>query len=278
MNLDELIDEISKTKKYSSLYHPLINRVCSEEFFKYKKDKDKTKAVKNRLHIIYGAFFYKNIKNIILNTNGNDETEILKLHASANERLPSINEFYKFIFDTINNDMFNINTKKITSKITSITSVLDIGCGFNPFFLPYIRPRLPELKYYYALDIDLELAGMLNKYFKISGLPALAGCTDVISENPKQQADIAFLFKLIPTIENCKKGRGFELIFNIDAKYIIVTFPVKSLCGKNKGMAENYAVSFKKNMKDINNMNGGKIAILAEDIIGSELVYVLSKE
>ena len=274
MNLNELIYEINKTKKYSSLYQPFLKRICSEEFVKYKKDKDKLKAVKNRLHIIYGAFFI-NIKDYNQNINAitdkkeTNEIEILKLHASTNERLPSIDEFYKFIFDNLNN---NIKTEEINS-------ILDIGCGFNPFSLPFIyshhnrhsHSRLPNLKYYYALDIDLKLAGILNEYFKNTGLPPLAGCIDVMTENPKQRADIAFLFKLIPTIENCKKGRGYELISQIDAKYITVTFPVKTLCGKDKGMAGNYAVSFEENI------DCGKFQILAKNIIGTELIYILIK-
>jgi len=259
LSLDELIAEIKKNKNYAQLYHPLINRICSEEFSKYKKGKEKIKAVKNRLHIIYGAFFPSDIKNIkdIKNT---DETELLKLNASTSERLPMINEFYKFIFDNIND--------------TEIKSVLDVGCGFNPFALPYMRSYIPNLERYYALDIDTGLSEMLNLYFACSGLPELAGCIDVISENPGQKADAAFLFKVIPTIENCKKGRGFELIEHICAncavKYIIATFPVKTLCGRNKGMAENYAALFEKNI------NYDKISILAKNIVGNELVYVLA--
>ena len=255
MNLDELIAEVKKSKNYSSLYQPLINRICSEEFSKYKKDREKMKAVKNRFHVIYGAFFSANTKNI---KNAN-ETELLKLNASTYERLPSIDEFYKFIFDSIND--------------TQIKSILDVGCGFNPFALPYMRSYLPNLEYYYALDIDTELSAMLNLYFERSGLPKLASCIDIIAENPEQKADIAFLFKVIPTIENCKKGRGFELIEHIcdncGAKYIIATFPVKTLCGRDKGMAENYAALFEKNI------NYDRVSITAKNIIGNELTYVL---
>ena len=255
MNLDELIAGIRKSKNYSPLYPPLIERICREEFFKYKKDKEKLKAVKNRLHIIYGAFFPASTKDI----NCADEARLLKLHASTNERLPSVEDFYKFISDSIN--------------ALEIESILDVGCGFNPFSLPYIRAKLPNLKSYCALDIDVRLSEMLNLYFERSGLPKLADCIDIISENPAQKADIAFLFKIIPTIENCKKGRAFELIEHIRencaAKYIAATFPVKTLCGRNKGMAENYAAFFEKNI-DYENF-----AVLAKNTVGNELVYIL---
>ena len=301
MNLDELTGEIKTTKKYSSLYPPLINRICSEEFSKHKKDKEKIKAVKNRLHMIYGAFFYKNKNNLdslnlsdssdLSNISNINETEILNLNVSAKERLPSIDEFYKFIFDSINANENEFGESQNKNKINSI---LDIACGFNPFSLPFMQRAcpllLPNLKYYCALDIDLQLAEILNKYFSLKGLPELAGCTDIISDfpnlpnfpdfpvfpananpvNPGQKTDVAFLFKIIPTIENCKKGRAFELMEQIRAKYIIATFPVKTLCGKDKGMAENYAVSFERNI------NNNKFVTLAKNIIGNELIYVLA--
>ena len=43
-------------KKYAQLYQPLIHRISNEENGKYKKEADYTKAVKTRLHQLYGAY------------------------------------------------------------------------------------------------------------------------------------------------------------------------------------------------------------------------------
>ena len=255
--------------KHRQIYQPLLERIYSEESRKYKKEKDIIKAVKTRLHITYGAFFNeKSIKSAqsILEENLNISElseKLLKLNVSSNERLPFIKELYKFIFDTI-----------FAESDASINTILDIGCGFNPFSLPLMLESSPKLNItaYHALDIDIKLAGIINKYFNLLKLPEYAGCIDIISETPLQKSDAVFLFKIIPTIENCKKGRGFELINNLDAKYIAVSFPTKTLCGKNKGMAENYAAFFE------GNLDYEKFKIIAKNIIGDELVYVLARK
>jgi len=266
----DIISEIYNSKKYSSIYQPFLERVCNEESVKYKKNKEIIKAVKNRLHTVYGAFFFDNsvklADDLINNINNNNDEEIfldsmseklMNLNTSSRERLSFIKELYKFIYDNIAHK--NINT------------ILDIGCGFNPFSLPFICESFKNIKSYYAFDIDVNLAKIINKYFDLFNFPQYAGCIDIISETPAQKADIAFLFKIIPTVENCKKGRGFEIINNLDAKYIIVSFPTKTLCGKNIGMAKNYAASFEENL------DCEKFAVIGKEIFANELVYVLGR-
>ena len=260
---------IKKSKKYSSVYQPLLERMCAEESVKYKKDKDKIKAVKNKLHEIYGAFFNENVgaicdrprTNAVRPYDINSPENLLKLNVSSNERLSFISELYKFIFDTITDN-----------SDEEINTILDIGCGFNPFSLKFMLESSPKVKIksYYALDIDLKLAEIINNYFDLLGLPKYAGCIDIISEIPPQKADIAFLFKIIPTVETCKKGRGAEIINNINAKYIAVSFPTKTLCGKDKGMADNYAAFFE------NILDYDKFAIIGKNIFKNELVYIIS--
>ena len=270
--------EIIKSKKYSFVYQPFLKRIYKEESAKYKKDKEIIKAVKNQLHIVYGAFFTgKSIKcaedliyNYNLDSNGIKippviiAEKLMDLNTSSKERLPFIKELYKFIFDTI----YNFNNYS-----ENINSILDIGCGFNPFSLPFIFDYFKYIKSYYAFDIDINLAKIINKYFVLYNLPQYAGCIDIISETPSQIADIAFLFKIIPTIETCKKSRGFEILNGLNAKYIIVSFPTKTLCGKsNKGMPKNYAEFFEKSL------NYDKFKIIGKEFFQNELVYILSKK
>jgi len=250
--------EIIKSKKYSSVYRPFLERICKEESIKYKKDKDIIKAVKNRLHTVYGAFLNENSVKIAEDLIDNIENteKILNLNTSLRERLPFIKDLYKFIFDTIPDK--------------NIISILDIGCGFNPFSLPFF-PKL-NIKSYYAYDIDIALAKLINKYFDMLKLPQYAGCIDIISETPTIKADLAFLFKIIPTVENCKKGRGFEILHSLNVKYIAVSFPTKTLCGKNKGMSKNYSELFEKNL------DYDKLIIIGKEFFPNELVYVLSQK
>lgn len=255
--VQKIYGEVILSKKYAFLYEPLIMRICREEYAKYKKDKDRIKAVKNKLHIIYGAFFGDECHkraNAIINSGNIDTamvTEIMRLHASTNERLNSLDEFYGLISGTIG----------------QVESILDIGCGFNPFSLPYMQS---DIKKYYALDIDYRTVKLLNLYFGLLNMPTLANSIDIITETPRDYADVAFIFKLMPVIEIQSAGRGFQLLKELNVKYIVVTYPVKSLCGKDKGMAVNYAKSFEQGID-------GSFEIIGQGIVGSELVYIVRK-
>ena len=251
MPVNDIYSQVILSRKYAHLYAPLIMRVCREEYAKHKKDKDRVKAVKNKLHMIYGAFvgddWHRRAEALI---NSGAFAEVMRLHASTSERLGAVGEFYGFIFDTVG----------------AAESILDIACGFNPFALEY----MPGIKKYYALDIDCRAAGLINLYFRALNLPELAGCIDIIAETPQDCADVAFMFKLMPVIEAQAAGRAFGLLREINAAHIVVTYPVKSLGGREKGMRANYARAFEAGLGD-----GFKIA--AQAIIGSELVYVIEK-
>ena len=254
--IDAIYNEILLSKKYASLYKPLIMRICREEYPKYKKDKDRIKSIKNKLHIIYGAFqsgeTHKKAAAII--DHGCDtlsSIEIMRLHTSSNERMDSLDKFYGFIFDTIG----------------QVETVLDIGCGFNPFALDWM-PK--TIKKYYAYDIDYRTIELLNRYFESRTLPSLASGADIISETPQDIADVSFMFKLMPVIEIQSSGRAFELLRELNTKYIVVTYPIKSLCGKNKGMEINYAQTFERGLSN-------EFKITAQSIIGDELVYIVNK-
>jgi len=242
-----------------------LDRVCAEESAKYKKDRDRAKAVKTKLHQAYGAYYSeKNMgsaKSLI--EGGGDLPELsrqlARLSVSSSERAKFADEFYKFIFGAIP-----------TEKITAI---LDIGCGFNPFFLPCMAAASPkaDIREYHAVDIGVSLISLVNEYFALAGLPGRARCMDVISEIPPEAADLAFLFKIMPTLEACKKGRGFEIMDGLGSKYIAVSFPTRTIGGKNINMAANYADFFEKNI------NREKFSMLGKNLFQNELVYVLGK-
>ncbi|MCL2099551.1 MAG: Rmt family 16S rRNA (guanine(1405)-N(7))-methyltransferase [Oscillospiraceae bacterium] len=260
MTAGDVYEKIIVSKKYSSLYKPLIMRVCEEECFKYKKDKDKIKAVKNKLHMIYGAFVteecHKKAEKIIKSADFDilkHSVEIMKFHTSSNERVSSINEFYRFIFGVIG----------------ETDSIIDIGCGFNPFSIPYMPVKITR---YYALDIDCRTTELLNFYFRILNLPRFASGADIVSGDQPLKAgtDAAFIFKMLPVLEAQAEGRGFGLIAELDVKYAVVTYPVMSLCGKKKGMEKNYAEIFEAGLY-------GGLKIIEKKVIGGELIYVIKK-
>ncbi|MCL1794351.1 MAG: hypothetical protein FWG34_10825 [Oscillospiraceae bacterium] len=247
------------------VYPPFLERICAEESEKYKKDRDKAKAVKTKLHQAYGAYYSeKNIKAAeVLIKSGVEfsalSEQLAKLSVSSRERSGFAPEFYKFIFESVPSE--------------KIASILDLGCGFNPFFLPQMTAASPkiDIKAYHAFDIGTSLVSLVNQYFALAGLPECARCMDAISEIPKQAADMAFLFKIVPTLENRKKGRGFEIMENLGFRYAAVSFPTRTLGGKNINMAGNYADFFEKSL------DREKFALLGKNLFSNELVYVLGR-
>lgn len=253
-----ICEEILASKKYASLHRPLVLRICEEEYSKYDNDKERVKAAKNTLHTMYGAFLtagiYKKAGKLLDQADELDSDKLKKmlhLHISTRERMSCLHEFYGFIFDNIKQP----------------ESVMDIGCGFNPFTLQCF-PQKPAK--YYALDIDSRIADLNNRYFKSLGMPELAKCMDIAADTPDITADAAFLFKLLPLIDRQAKGRSIKLLKETDAQFLVITYPTKSLTGKEKGMQTFYAAAFEETIK-------GNLFISAKKQIGHELVYIIDK-
>ena len=244
-------------------------RICAEQSQRYKKDRDKIKAAKRRLHQAYGAFYSNSdIKaaNALLESGKEPKQLLGQLHslgASLGERAGFVAEFYEFIFGAIP-----------CEKLEKIETIMDLGCGLNPFALPFIAgtDKNVQIKAYYAYDIGVNLVSLANRYFALSGLPEYAECMDIVAEMPKQAVDLAFMFKIFPILENCKKGRGFEILENLNFRYAAVSFPTKTLGGKNINMEKNYAAFFEGGLRpDIFDLVGKKT-------FANELVYVIGKK
>jgi len=272
------------TKKYTGVYPPLIERFFEEENQKTRntdrKQDDKTndkakiklkpnhtdkknnadiaKVVKTKLHQAYGAYTQDNAHKKaakLLDTLEDATTTkaLLSLHASTKERLPHYQEFYEFIL-------------KHTGKLESI---LDIGCGYNPFSLPLIPTNI---KTYYAYDIDTRVADLLNRFFTHQGLPPLARCEDLAVHIPKETADIALMCKLLPVLEAQTPGSGYKLARGLNVKYLLITYPLKSLGGREKGMIRNYTAAFESALAD---GQLGRFSLIAKQQIGAEMLYLL---
>ena len=278
------------TKKYAAVYPPLVERLLTEEGHRkgHRKGPDRIKAVKTKLHQLYGAYTqdnaHKKAAAIIrkLEEQGTDLEQsdgaataksLLALHASTKERLPFYAEFYDFILQ----------------HTGPVESVLDIGCGYNPFSIPLIQaasasnsqciaagqptgPAVAKLQAYYAYDIDTRVADLLNRFFAYMQLPQLARCADLAVHIPTEPADIALMCKLLPVLEAQSPGRGFRLARELNVRHLAITYPLKSLGGREKGMARHYSAAFEKALAE---GELGKFAPVAQQQIGPEMLYLL---
>lgn len=149
-------------------------------------------------------------------------TAILDTHSSTRERLP----FYEKLYSRI---------LKITGKPATI---LDLGCGINPFSIPFMN--LSPLTYY-AYDLDEDEIDTLNQFFgylhtQNSSFTGTAGILDVLQWAKLPElgtADVCFLFKMTDVLD---RGKGHkmteEVLKKVPAQYVVISFPTKTMSGK----------------------------------------------
>jgi 16S rRNA (guanine(1405)-N(7))-methyltransferase len=263
MNQQELLKKIKSSKKYSTLNDSTINRIISDTVKRYPEKQLETQ-VKSKLHQIWGAYyttrpnFSKLLKKISeQKTIGYSNEEILQpllqIHSSTAERLSLLNDFYPKIFP-------------ITGTPTSI---IDYACGLNPLALPWMH--LPATTHYTAYDIDKEEVTFINNVFQLLQLSTEAEAkVGDIFDYQDESADIIFLLKFLPNIEQQHKGASATILQNLKAKYLVVSFPIKSLGGQEKGMQQNYESQIESILK-------AQPWSFDKLLYPTELVYVIKK-
>jgi 16S rRNA (guanine(1405)-N(7))-methyltransferase len=249
--LDEIVSSVALSKKYRTLCPDTIRRLAQRELTAapHGSAKAAAKATKRRLHQVYGAFeedfddgaAYRRLE-AAYQTGSDAEIKaacryVLGLHSSTRERLPILNRFYPAIFEVTGHP----------------NSILDLGCGLNPLSLPWMglscRQGLPgseqaPLVRYVALDIDADRIGFLNRYLVLAGLEPLARCQDLLVHPPNDAADVALLLKMSPSLERQEPGATLRLIDYLKVPFVVASFAVKSLGGREKGMVEHYQRQF----------------------------------
>ena len=258
MKTDDAAARVLASVKYSGIDPAFVARVCGEMAVKYPHGGDAVKATKRLLHIAHECFLHKDAhKNALalLPTSTNETVEtatrIMRLHASTCERLPNAGEIYGWLGQYINAESI----------------VYDIGCGFNPFALPLLAVPPKE---YAAYDISADTVNLLNTYFDALYPAYRAGLLDAVTTAPQGHADVALMLKLLPVLEQQKKGRGFALLLETDFSSAIVSFPLRSVGGKLKGMESFYSTWFEQNLP-------ASLMIAEKHIFSNELFYVVMK-
>ena len=94
--------------------------------------------------------------------------------------------------------------------------------------------------------------------------------SNVFDINYKKNYDVVFLFKALPVLEQQEKGISKKILNNLKFNYAVVTFPVKSINGQEKGMKRYYEKSFLDLIKD-------KFSIITEIHYTNELVFIIKK-
>ena|SRR2546421_3095763 len=262
-----LVDAVQASTKYGDISQELITRIGAQELAKRRSAKEALKATKNKLHQVGGAYFdareqytqWLNELKLAARSNKREQlldlcTTIMTYHASTRERIPILAQFYAQIFN----------------ELPPISSVLDIACGLNPLALPWMP--LPEQGVaYYAYDIYHSMMDFLQEWLATIHIQGDAQVCDVLQACPTQRADVAFLFKAIPCLEQVDKTAGYRLLREIPAHNLVVSFPIHSLGGRSKGMLDYYETHLRQ---IVGSDQGWEVKRLVFD---RELVFVVRK-
>jgi 16S rRNA (guanine(1405)-N(7))-methyltransferase len=238
--LEELVSSVLKSSKYRNVSEDLIRNIGRRELSKGQNVKEAVKATKNKLHQIGGAYFLKKpdydfwLKKL-REAKSSDESsfretcaEIMSHHQSTRERLRILDQFYTRIF----------------SLLPPVQSIMDVACGFNPLSIPWM-PVSDEMEYY-AYDVYKDLVDFINSFMIICNVQGRAEVREVILDTPEVEVDVAFLLNAIPCLDQIEKWAGLKVLEAINSNFLVVSFPVKSLCGREKNMRRHYETAFSK--------------------------------
>jgi 16S rRNA (guanine(1405)-N(7))-methyltransferase len=154
---------------------------------------------------------------------------IMRQHASTRERLPILEEFYTTTL----------------AGIAPVHRLLDVACGFNPLAIPWM-PLAPDAEYY-ACDIYEDLIAFLDEILTLVGVRGRAEVADVTAWLPPTlPVDVALLLKSLPCLEQTDRSASLRLLETIPAAHLLVSFPVRSLGGRQKGMVAHYEAQFRE--------------------------------
>lgn len=217
-------------RKYRDLAPELLDRVWREACAIERKPADALKRAKRALHQLHSAFVQERelaAAERAFTTEANERTlarAVLACHASTRERLATIEPL----------------AAELRARLGTPRSVLDLGCGLHPFALPWLG--LPRDAPYHARDVDRRMLALVERYFARLGQAGSVAAVDLVADDaPLPAADVALLFKLLPTLERQQPGRSARLLERLDVRAAVLSFPTRSLGARAKGMAAHYA-------------------------------------
>ncbi len=238
--VERLTAFVLEKKKYSMMHPGLVRMIVEQEFSKGRRGKKAQKAILGKLHQVGAAYFeqtpdYPLWKKMIrtlprdLHTQDTRETciHIMQHHHSTHERLYILGEFFQ---DTL-------------APIQPIASILDLACGLNPLALPWM-PIQRDVRYL-GCDIFEDMIQFLQVFADHFHIQAAFQTCNIFNARFTENVDVAFLLKTLPCLEQVQKGFSSALLESIPANHILISYPISSLSGKSKGMANTYNEQFK---------------------------------
>ncbi len=239
--VERVIAAVRAKPKYAQVDEGFVRALSVQECGKDRSFKEAVKQVCGRLHQTGSAYFRnapdypalaREIEGLPPNARHTETLafcrRVMALHASTAERLPILETFYK----------------ETLADIAPLHSVLDLACGFNPLAAGWMQ--LAANARYIGLDIFANMTALMQQFLLHTGFAAEISLGDIsqVTEFPKTQ--LAFILKTLPCLEQAYTGISARLLQRIPAEHLLITYPIRSLGGRAKGMRQTYAAQFTK--------------------------------
>lgn len=262
-DIEALVATVRNSAKYRRVCEDVVRGIGERELAKGRRLKEAVKATKKRLHQVGGAYLgggmdYAAWLDDLRAVSGNEEdfrwacAQTMHHHSSTKERFQILDEFYATVL----------------ADLPPMRSVLDVACGLNPLAIPWMG--LPDGATYYAYDIYEDMVEFLQAFMELTSVRGQAVACDVLRSCPKPRVDLALVLKSVPCLEQIDKSAGAQLLDTIDASYFLVSFPVHSLGGWDKGMPANYEARFRE-------LVAGRDWVIKRFEFATELAFLISK-
>lgn len=252
METDRAVTALLRSPKYRGVYPGAVRRVYMDALRRHGS-KGAEKAARAELHRIAGAFLspsdLKKARTLLDAAKSGDESaleRVLALHASTRERLPEMAALYD----------------RALPALGSPRTVLDLACGLNPLYLGSLGLSVR------GIELQTDAARLVNDWAGALGWDVSVEPGDLAEDMPFPEADATLLMKLLPLMEKQKTRGGQALLSRVRSKKALLTFPTRTLSGRNVGMRSHYETSFEQTLP-------ADARILDKFSLAGELCYVL---
>lgn len=229
--------DVSTARKYAGVAPALVRRIAEAEAPKVKSHAEAVKRAKRKLHQAVGAYldiempfdaWLAELQAAAATPARRDEAlrRILRAHASTRERLADIEAFYAAVF----------------AGLGEVGAVVDLACGLGPIARPFMP--LPAGCRYGVFDAHQRLVDFDIQALALMGYPAFGAAVDLASDPPDVAADVVLVLKALPCLAQLDPEAPHRLLASISAPVVVVSYPIHSLGGGRRKMADFYRQSF----------------------------------
>jgi 16S rRNA (guanine(1405)-N(7))-methyltransferase len=254
-----IVEAIASSRRYRGVDGGVVRRIADEELRAAGGDvAEAVKRTKRHLHRVYGAYLptpprWSRLAAAIESAADPRAALVaaMRQHASTRERVDHLERLYGGIF----------------AHTGAVARVLDLACGLGPLAAPWMT-LLPDAEYF-ASDIDADLVDFCAVCLRRLGVRGHALVADLHDPPAWPAVDLVLVLKTLPCLQIDDPGATERVLAALPARWIAVSFPTRSLGGRDKGMRATYGARFEAWLS----ARGARAEVFEA---GPELVYVFN--